>query len=246
MIQEALFDRDLLRQNKARARQNFQQHNFLHHEIANRIAENVASLQREFVNILEIGAMDDHLQKLLKSPAHYLNCADEENFSLVPNSFDLILSNLNFHYINQIPQFLLQMREALQDGGIFIASFFGEENLSELAHVLYETENEIYGGISPRMPPTIDVKTAASLLQKAGFKNPISDFDKIEVAYSDPLNLFKDLKMMGQGNVLFKRSRRFFTKSFLEKISQNYRKIYGNPAGKISATFEIVTITGWK
>jgi signal transduction histidine kinase len=31
------------------------------------------------------------------------------------------------------------------------------------------------------MPPTIDVKTAASLLQKAGFQNPIADFSKIEV-----------------------------------------------------------------
>ncbi len=247
MIQEAIFDRELLRQNKARAQKDFHQHNFLHHEIANRIAENVESLQRKFEQVLEIGAMDDHLQSLvLPMSQAFEEISDQENIALQSEAFDLILSNLNFHYINQIPQFLLQVSQALKPGGIFIASFFGEENLSELAHVLYETENEIYQGISPRMPPTIDVKTAAGLLQKAGFKNPISDFDKIEVEYSDPKNLFKDLKMMGQGNILLKRSRRFFTKNFLEKISQNYCKMYGNSAGKIRATFEIVTITGWK
>jgi SAM-dependent methyltransferase len=245
MIQEVLFNRDLLRQNKARAAKTFSQASFLHHEIANRIAENVELLNRQFTNVLEIGAMDDYLRGLIRSD-NYECCNDEENLSLKPESFDLILSNLNFHYINQIPEFLIQIRDALKPNGVFIASFFGEENLSQLAHVLYETENEIYAGVSPRMPPTIDVKTAANLIAKAGFHNPISDFEKIEVNYSDPLNLLKDLKMMGQGNIMSKRSRKFFTKNFLNKISQNYRKMYGNSNGEIPATFEIVTITGWK
>jgi SAM-dependent methyltransferase len=243
MIQEVLFDRDLLRQNKLRARSKFLDHNFLYHEVANRIAENVKFLNREFNDILEIGAMDDYLSKLVnKAGAPYKFMEDAEILPFEKESFDLILSNLNFHYINQIPQFLINVKEVLKPGGVFIASFFGEENLSELAHVLYETENEIYNGVSPRMPPTIDVKTAASLLQKAGFQNPISDFAKIEVEYSDPLNLLKDLKMMGQGNILTKRSRKFFTKKFLQKISQNYKRIY--PSG--IATFEVVTVTGWR
>ncbi|MES2960791.1 MAG: methyltransferase domain-containing protein [Pseudomonadota bacterium] len=243
MIQEVLFDRDLLAKNKLRARSKFLDHNFLHHEVANRIAENVKFLNREFKDILEIGAMDDYLSKQVnEGGAQYKFMEDAEILPFEKESFDLILSNLNFHYINQIPQFLINVKEVLKPGGVFIASFFGEENLSELAHVLYETENEIYNGVSPRMPPTIDVKTAASLLQKAGFQNPISDFAKIEVEYSDPLNLLKDLKMMGQGNVMVKRSRKFFTKEFLNKISQNYKKIY--PSGV--ATFEVVTVTGWK
>ena len=96
------------------------------------------------------------------------------------------------------------------------------------------------------MPPTIDIKTAAHLLQKAGFRDPTSEFTKIEVDYSDPKNLLKDLKNMGQSNVLTKRSRRFMTKNFLEKIVQNYRQIYPSSDGGICATFEVITITGWK
>ena len=248
MTQEVLFDRGLLRQNRKRALKNFAQHNFLHHEIANRIAENVEMLNRDFQNILEIGAMDDGLSKLVlsNSSGSYHFCDDEESLPIQPESFDLILSNLNLHYINQIPQFLSQIKSLLKSNGIFIASFFGEENLSQLVHVMHETENEIYGGISPRTPPTIDVKTAANLLSKVGFQNPISDFEKIEVNYSDPLNLLKDLKMMGQGNILTKRSRKFLTKNFLKKVSQNYRKMYSAADGNVSATFEIVTVAGWK
>ena len=216
-----LFDRELLRQNRRRGVKN----NFLQQEVSNRINENLDLLNRKFKNILEI---------------------DEENFSYPENVFDLVLSNLDFHFINEIPQYLIKVKSILQPGGVFIASFFGEENLSELAHVLHKTENEIYGGISPRMPPTIDVKTAAALLHKAGFQNPISDFDKILVEYSDPLDLLKDLKMMGQGNILHQRSRRFFTKNFLNKTSKNYREMYGASSGKVLATFEIVTIIGSK
>jgi hypothetical protein len=83
-------------------------------------------------------------------------------------------------------------------------------------------------------------------MQKAGFVSPISDFEKIEVNYKNPLTLLKDLKMMGQGNILHQRSRRFFTKNFLNKTSKNYREMYGAPSGKVLATFEIVTIIGSK
>ncbi len=300
MTKEILFDRELLRQNCVRIQQGFVQHNFLHHEVANRIAENVEFLNRDFDSVLEIGAKDDYLLSLIQNKTYhkenvmlssacpepvegskhdsshcpescfdpstgsgqaelsmtsqmnsakipsYISHKDSEILSIKPNSFDLILSNLNLHFINEIPQFLLQIKQALKPDGIFIASFFGEENLRELAHVLHQSEIEIYGGISPRMPPTIDVKTAAALLQKAGFADPISEFAKIEVNYSDPMNLLKDLKFMGQGNILTKRSRRFFTKKFLAKILENYRKLYGTADNAVSATFEIITVTGWK
>src|SRR3989338_7138090 len=243
-MSEIIFDRKLLRLNRARFAKDFTKHNFLHHEVANRIAENVGFLNREFDDILEIAPRDGYLSALITTKNKFI-IEDEENLFSEKNSFDLIVSNLNLHFINNILQFLLQVKNLLKPGGIFIASFFGEENLSELAHVLYKTENEIYGGISPRMMPTIDVKTAAALLQKVGFANPISDFEKIKVEYSNPQKLLNDLKFMGQGNILTKRSRRFFTKNFLQKIFQNYQKFYGNADGKISATFELITISCW-
>lgn len=244
-MKEILFDRNLLRLNIARAEKDFANHNFLYIEVANRILENLEFLNREFENVLEIGAKGDYLNSKIKAKK-VTNIEDVESLPFAENSFDLIISNLNFHFINQIPQFLLDVKKSLKPGGVFIASFFGEENLSELNHVLYEVENEIYGGISPRMPPTIDVKTSAHLLQKGGFANPVSDLEKIIVEYSNPHQLLKDLKIMGQGNILVKRNRKFFTKNFLNKILQKYRELYLLENKKVKATFEIITITGIK
>ena len=266
---EVIFDRALLRQNRARHAKHFKDFNFLYTEVANKIVESLEFLNRDFDTVLEIGARDGYLSKQIclkkkvKTIVQTEICnfakidnygfvegnriiADDEFLPFKENSFDLIVSCLNFHHINLIPQFLLQVKSLLKPDGIFIASFFGEENLSELAHVVFETESEIYGGISPRMSPTIEVKTAAHLMQKAGFVSPISDFEKIEVNYKNPLTLLKDLKMMGQGNVMNKRSRKFFTKEFLGKISENYYKKYSDNEGGVKATFEIVTATGWK
>ncbi len=256
-----LFDRKLLSQNRKRGVKNFAKHNFLHHEIASRIVENLElfGIFKNPLQVLEIGARDGFLsQEIAKNVTEKSQIfqtelyrdsqtdviADEEFLPFKAASFDLIISNLNFHFINQIPQFLLKVKSLLKPGGIFIASFFGEENLSELAKVLYDSENEIYGRISPRMPPTIDVKSAAALLAKAGFNNPISDFEKIEVEYENALQLLKELQSMSQGNVLTKRSRQFFTKKLLQKVLENYSAHFKTLDNKVLATFQIVTICG--
>lgn len=265
MNQSNLFDRKLLKANRARAKKHFYDHNFLYVEVANKIMENIQFFDREFESVLEISGRDGYLSdqiKLIKKPKKIITTEilnydkstqvinDDEFLPFKKESFDLIVSNLNFHFINNIPSFLLQIKEMLKPNGVFIATFFGEENLSELAHVLYEVENELYGGMSPRMSPTIDVKTAAHLLQKAGFRNPISDFEKIEVTYENPLNLLKDIKMMGQANILFSRSKNFISKRFLAKFCDSYSRLYclDNFDGKarLKASFEIITLTGWK
>lgn len=238
-MQENIFNRKLLHQNWERFHLRFNDYNFLYNEVANRIDENLAIFNKKFEKTLKIQQNQFFFgENLVK--------ADDEFLPFKKESFDLIVSNLNFHFINQIPQFLLQVKSMLKPGGVFIASFLGEENLPELRKVLYEVENELYGGVSPKMAPTIDVKTAANLLQKAGFSNPTSTFEEIKVEYSDPINLLKDLKMMSQGNIIEKRSRKFMTKNFLDKISKKYKELYQVNKDKVLASFEVIMIIGTK
>ena len=258
-MSDKLFDRKILRLNQDRIIKDFEKYNFLHQEFGDRIFENIEFLNRDFDNILEISAIDENLANKIKSKfkkSNYFSSSFSQNIKkdvvlddeLLPfknESFDLIVSNLNMHFINEIEQFTIQIKNMLKPGGVFIASLFGEENLSELAHAIFKAENEVYGGVSPRMPPTIDVKTGANLLQKAGFINPISNFERIEVEYEDPKNLLKDLKGMGQSNILTKRSRKFAKKEFIDKILQKYKELQGESEA-FKANFEIVTITGWK
>ncbi len=255
-----IFDRKLLKQNRKRVAATLANHSFLYHEIANRIVEDLQFFCDKFESALEIGARDGYLSGLLPiknviaidsvnggvSAKALSAIADDEFLPFKKESFDLIVSNLNLHHINQMPQFLLQVKNLLKPDGMFVASFFGEENLPELHKTIFNTENEIYSGVSPRMIPTIDVKTAAMLLQKAGFSNPVSNLERVEVSYENPLKLLKDLKLMGQGNIMLKRSRRFFTRNFLRRLLQNYHDAYQTNDGAVLATFEIITIVGFK
>lgn len=264
-MNEILFDRKLLHKRKIRFAADFAHHDFLYREIANRILENLSLQNRKFENVLEIGSegnffaenlsyktflmtrvcKDKSSNLLAKTQSNTIICDDED----LPNNladFDLIISNLNLHFINNLPQFLLRVHKALRKNGLFIASFFGERNLFELADAIYLAENELYCGVSPIMPPMIDIKTAANLLNKSGFKNAVSDFERIVVDYVSPMILLDDIKKNAANNLLHKRSKRFFSKRFLNKILENYTQKFPSKNGAVKASFEIVTVSGEK
>lgn len=273
-----IFNRQLLRQNRCRASKNLNQADFLINESSQIIIEKILDYQRDscenFDYILEISARDGRLGKqILKSSSgqtliqsdcshkmalsnlHHLKLImDDEQFAFKNQSFDLVVSNLNLHFINNLPQNLIAIKNLLKtpgktssnNGGMFIASFFGEENLKELRQVFYQIEQEKYQGIAPRIMPNIDVKTAGMLLQKAGFSDVVAEKHSIEVYYSSPIKLLQDLKLMGEANILSNRSRKFMTRNFLSSLLDCYANQYSNDNGQAIATFEIIILTGWR
>ena len=257
---DLLFDRKLLRQNQKRYENSFSNYSFLYHEIAQLIADEIASLSANFNNMIEISAKDDFLtnsimksQKVKQKLLSTLNKCDfsdivydEENIPLKKESFDLVVSNLNLQHINEVPKFLVQVHEILRKEGLFVMSFFGENNLLELKKAVFEAENKIFGGFSPRFIPVIDIKNAANLLQKAGFSDCVSMLHTINVDYSNPVNILKDLKFMGQGNILKLRSRNFATSKFLDEILKIYARIAKNEDSTLNVKYEIVIAMGWK
>jgi SAM-dependent methyltransferase len=218
-----IFNRGLLKLRREAKAKNFRKSDFIFKEIALRIIERIEDLRGDFSDILEIGARDgflggeiirlkngksliqtevvigsrsDEMQSSKKIDNFYL--VDDENLEFADNSFDLILSNLNLHFINDIPAFLLNAKKMLKPNGVFIASFFGGETLGKLRNVLFEVEQKKFGGISPRIAPLIHVKDAGMLMQKAGFFDPVADSEVISVEYSDFFKLLHDLRNMGQ------------------------------------------------
>jgi hypothetical protein len=51
---------------------------------------------------------------------------------------------------------------------------------------------------------------------------------------------------MGGSNILIDRPRKGLSKAILAKMSELYFERFGNEEGRIPATFEIVTLSGWK
>jgi hypothetical protein len=139
----------------------------------------------------------------------------------------------------------VQIRRALKPDGLFLGAILGGATLTQLRQALLQAEAELHGGAGPRVSPFADVMDAAHLLQRAGFALPVADIDQVEVGYASPLELIGDLRAMGETNVLAERSRRPLSRALLARTAEVYAERFSRPDGRVKASFDIVTMTGW-
>jgi SAM-dependent methyltransferase len=170
---------------------------------------------------------------------------DDERLPFAPESVNLIISLLALHWTNDLVGALIQIRRALKPDGLFLGAFFGGATLAELRQSLLAAEVEVAGGAGPRVSPFADGLDGAGLLQRAGFALAVADVDRVTVLYPHPLKLMADLRAMGETNVLADRPRRPLRPDVVARMCQIYADRFGRADGRIPATFEIVSLTGW-
>src|SRR6185437_598855 len=168
---------------------------------------------------------------------------DEERLPFAAGSLDLVVSTLGLHWTNDVVGALIQIRRALKPDGLFIGALLGGSTLTELRQALTAAEAEILGGAGSRVSPFADSRDAAALLQRAGFVEPVADVDKVSVTYAHPMKLLADLRQMGETNVLADRHPRALTRTLLTRACELYAERFAGPDGRVTATFEIITLT---
>ncbi len=256
-----LFDRSLLKAHRNRAAAAFSDHASLKERVAQDLANRLNLIRRSFHHCVDLGGHTGQLARALEgiplittdvseamvtqAPTPLKVVLDEEALPFAVNSLDLIISALSLHWVNDIPGLLAQVFHCLKPDGLFLASLFGGETLIELRDCLSSAELELRGGVSPRLSPMISLKDAGALLQRAGFALPVVDCDRLHVTYPHPLALLHDLQKMGENNVLVNRSRAPLSRALLKRTFELYQERYGLADGRISATFEVITLTGW-
>ena len=171
--------------------------------------------------------------------------ADDERLPFAAGSLDLVVSTLGLHWTNDVVGALVQARLALKPDGLFVGAFLGGETLTELRQSLIAAEDELTGGAGQRVSPFADPADSASLLQRAGFALPVADVDRVTVRYAHPLKLIADLRQMGETNALAERHPRALTRAVLARAFEIYAQRFADPDGRLRATFEILTLTGW-
>ena len=73
---------------------------------------------------------------------------------------------------------------------------------------------------------------------------PVADVDRVTVRYPDLFALIRDLRAMGETNVLAGAVRPL-TRGILARTAELYAERYAGADGRIPATFEIVHLAGW-
>lgn len=167
-----------------------------------------------------------------------------------PNTFDLVLSSLSLHWINDLPSVLTQINSVLKDDAPFIGAMSGGDTLFELRGSLQLAEQERLGGIGTHISPLADVRDVGNLLTRAGFKLLTVDVDDIIVDYPDIFALMTDLQSMGEANAALRRDAGPISRDVLLATEAIYREMYGEKQDDgtitIPATFRTIYMIGWK
>jgi len=262
-----LIDRPLARQRDAWARARGRGHFLLDHVAAD-LSDRVAGMSATFPLALDIspraGPLAGAITKTGKAADWIMapsgvaartlvggaiddqtTVIDEEWLPFAAASFDLVVSGLGLHRVNDLPGTLIQINRALKPDGLFLAALFGGATLSELKTCLAQAEAELTGGASPRVLPFADISALGQLMGRAGFALPVADAERLTVRYSKISDLFDDLKAMGETSSLRARSTIPLARRVFSRVEEIYAARFADADGRLRATFDIVTLTGW-
>ncbi len=262
-----LFDRDLHRRRLDRAARGYAAAAFLKRRAAEDIVQRLEIVKRDFPIAVDLGSRDgafaaalaasdaaakvgvlfqtDLSEAMLTGRSGERLVVDEEQLPFAPESLDLVVSSLALHWTNDFVGALIQIREALKPDGLFLGAMLGGATLIELRGALMSAELELLGGSGPRVSPFADAYDAAGLLQRAGFALPVADVDRVTVRYDHIFTLMADLRAMGETSTLVEGARRPLSRRVLARAAELYADKFAAPDGRVVATFEILTLTGW-
>ena len=145
-----VFDRNALRVRRERAARDWQARSFLKREIANRLVERLDDVRRSFPLALDLGCHGDEIATALgerKTIGSLIRAdlglgfarrangpalvADEEALPFAPGRFDLVVSAMSLHWVNDLPGTLIQIARILKPDGLFLGAMLGGATLPQ-------------------------------------------------------------------------------------------------------------------
>ena len=179
-------------------------------------------------------------------------CADMEALPLAAGSVDLVVSNLALQWCPDLPRALGEMRRVLAPGGAVLFSTFGAGTLEELRAAWEEADG---GADAPGRPGSgdplrhvhafPDLHAVGDLLLGLGFRDPVTDVDRLVRRYRAPEELVRELKALGATNASCSRPRGLTGKGRWQRFLEAYAA-RRDPEGRIPATYEVVYGHAWQ
>ena len=202
------------------------------------VVERLAFLRHSPRRVLAIGDLGE-LGLALASPDCEVTGLDPARFDqeapFPVSGFDLVVSLGVLDTANDLPGALIHLRNALNPGGLALASFVGAGSLPALRAAMLAADGE---RPAPRLHPAVDVRAGGQLLQRAGWADPVVDSRSLSVRFPSLDSLVADLRAQGLSNCLARSG---------PALTRQQREIACDVFGQgTTETFEILTLTGWR
>jgi malonyl-CoA O-methyltransferase len=157
--------------------------------------------------------------------------ADSGHLPLLSDSFDLVWSNLMFHWLPDAQISVQEWFRVIRPGGLLSFTALGVDTFKELKEL----------GLPLMDLP--DMHDIGDLLMKSGFSEPVMDQQKLVLTYTDASKLIEEIGSFG-GHV--QRARPKFLKADRRWVrSLQALEALRSVDGKISVTTEIVFGHTW-
>ena len=235
----SLFDRKALTLHRARARDEAL---FLHRAAVDEVQDRLSMVNKTFTAPAVVTPFA-HIWQDVIPKAQIV--ADDEVLTLTPGAHDLVIHAMALHWANDPVGQLIQCHRALRPDGLLLVVCLGGETLHELRAALGQAEIEVSDGLSPRIAPMGELRDLGGLLQRAGLALPVADTARLTAEYRDLRHLMHDLRAMGETNSLSERIKRPTRRQVFDRAQQIYDQTFQTPSGKLTATYELICLTGW-
>lgn len=244
-----IFDTSLIARHLARRTASA---DFVHDLVLDDLQDRLATLIRPFTKALIIGPDVDKLPLFGQTSSARFPFQRAQAFaghddmpSIEGDNFNLIVSILHLQAVNDVPGYLVRLRNKLAPDGLLLIAALGGETLTELREAFLAADALVFGGASARVVPMIQVRDAGALLQRAGLALPVADVETHVVRYPTPFALMSEIKALGASNPLVDRPRRLASPALLGAAANAYMERDGDPDGRVRATLEIIWLSGW-
>jgi len=168
--------------------------------------------------------------------------ADAVALPFKKNTFDIILSNSSYQWVDDLDKAFQSSYDLLNDKGVFCFAMFGSETLNELFFSIQHVWSRKNGNkkLSVKLLP--DRQDVMKIMRSSKFSKVNVKCDMLRYCFTDMFALVKWLKSIGANAI----EKNFFVgKDLLVKTNDFYNERFADHDG-VYATFEVIWVEAHK
>jgi malonyl-CoA O-methyltransferase len=167
-------------------------------------------------------------------------CGDLGALPFASGAFDLVWSNATLQWLPDLPRAIAECHRVLAVDGLFSFTTFGPDTLKEVRAAFARVDSH------PHVGRFADMHDIGDMLVGAGFADPVMQMEYFTLTYPDAFAMLRDLKAIGATNAAQGRARGLMGRTRWRHALQALDATRAGPAGRVTATFEVIYGHAWK